>query len=162
MQINADALLLVSLDWHNYPCILLVTSSSLQIFENESHASVHSDRTKEGLSLYGISVSFNPVKSSNYFFHSGTLNSTKTSLGRSLMRTWLLRPSLSLIVINARLDAVACFVSPENLETSIVMHSHLNGIKNVPRMLGLLKTGRAKLSDWQGLVKVLYFKVACH
>ncbi|EEB88014.1 hypothetical protein MPER_14402, partial [Moniliophthora perniciosa FA553] len=33
MQINADAL------------------SSLQIFENESHASVHSDKTKEGLSL---------------------------------------------------------------------------------------------------------------
>lgn len=124
MQINADALF------------------SLQIFENESHASVHSDRTKEGLSLYGI------------------LNSTKTSLGRSLMRTWLLRPSLSLPVINARLDAVACFLRSENLVPSSVMHSHLKGIKNVPRMLGLLKTGKAKLSDWQGLVKVSCFKVS--
>ncbi|KAF7977709.1 hypothetical protein HWV62_2978 [Athelia sp. TMB] len=36
MQINADALF------------------SLQIFENESHASVHSDKTKEGLSLFGL------------------------------------------------------------------------------------------------------------
>lgn len=27
--------------------------SSLQIFENEKHASVHSDKTKEGLSLAG-------------------------------------------------------------------------------------------------------------
>ena len=35
-----------------------------------------------------------------------------------------------------------------------VMHSHLKGIKNVPRILGLLKAGRAKLSDWQSLVKV--------
>jgi len=28
---------------------------SLQVFENESHASVHSDKTKEGLSLFGKS-----------------------------------------------------------------------------------------------------------
>jgi len=92
-------------------------------------------------------------------FHKGTLNSTKTSLGRSLMRTWLLRPSLSLPVINARLDAVACFLSPENLVPSGVMHTHLKGIKNVPRILGLMRAGRAKLSDWQGLVKVPCLKV---
>jgi DNA mismatch repair protein MSH5 len=89
-----------------------------------------------------------------FFFYKGTLNNTKTSLGRSLMRTWLLRPSLSLPVINARLDAVACFLSLENLVPCGVMHSHLKGIKNVPRILGLLNTGRAKLADWQGLVKV--------
>jgi DNA mismatch repair protein MSH5 len=34
------------------------------------------------------------------------------------------------------------------------MHSHLKGIKNVPRILGIMRTGRAKVSDWQGLVKV--------
>jgi hypothetical protein len=33
--------------------ILTNEYSSLQIFENESHASVHSDKTKEGLSLFG-------------------------------------------------------------------------------------------------------------
>jgi hypothetical protein len=27
--------------------------SSLQVFENEGHASIHSTRTKEGLSLFG-------------------------------------------------------------------------------------------------------------
>ena len=94
------------------------------------------------------------------FPHKGILNSTKTSLGRSLMRTWLLRPSLSLPVINARLNAVACFLSPENLVPASVMHTHLKGIRNVPRILGLLKTGRAKLSDWQGLVKVSCFNVS--
>lgn len=29
--------------------------SSLQVFENESHASIHSTKTKEGLSLFGLS-----------------------------------------------------------------------------------------------------------
>ncbi|KAJ7610685.1 DNA mismatch repair protein MutS [Mycena rosella] len=120
MQINADAL------------------SSLQIFENESHASVHSDKTKEGLSLFGI------------------LNSTKTTLGRALLRTWLLRPSLSLPVIKARHDAVACFMSSENMVPAHAMHGHLKGIKNVPRILEIMRSGKAKMSDWQGLVKFTF------
>lgn len=120
MQINADAL------------------SSLQIFENESHASVHSDKTKEGLSLFGI------------------LNNTKTTLGRALLRTWLLRPSLTLAVIKARHDAVACFMSSENLVPAHAMHGHLKGIKNVPRILEIMRSGKAKMSDWQGLVKFTF------
>ncbi|KAJ6559109.1 DNA mismatch repair protein MutS [Mycena vulgaris] len=120
MQINADAL------------------SSLQIFESESHASVHSDKTKEGLSLFGI------------------LNSTKTTLGRTLLRTWLLRPSLSLAVIKARHDAVACFMSSENSVPVHAMHTHLKGIKNVPRILEIMRSGKAKMADWQGLVKFTF------
>ncbi|KAG6890840.1 hypothetical protein C0995_003273 [Termitomyces sp. Mi166 len=84
----------------------------------------------------------------------GILNNTSTSLGRSLLRTWLLRPPLCLGVINRRHDAVECFLRPENLVSVGVLHSHLKGIKNVPRMLSVLKSGRAKVSDWQGLVKV--------
>ncbi|KAF9476534.1 hypothetical protein BDN70DRAFT_863087 [Pholiota conissans] len=120
MQINADALL------------------SLQVFENESHASVHSDKTKEGLSLFGI------------------LNNTKTTLGRALLRTWLLRPSLSLSTIRSRHDAVACFTKPENITTANTLHSHLKGIKNMPRTMSLMKDGKAKLTDWQGLVKFTF------
>ena len=118
MQINADALF------------------SLQVFEDESHASIHSDKTKEGLSLFGI------------------LNHTRTTLGRALMREWLLRPSLSLAIISDRHDAIACFMQPENQTTAGAMHSHLNGIKNIPRILGLLRAGKARVSDWQCLVKV--------
>ncbi|KAI0714049.1 DNA mismatch repair protein MutS [Cerioporus squamosus] len=120
MQINADAL------------------SSLQIFEDENHASIHSDKTKEGLSLFGI------------------LNGTKTTLGRALMREWFLRPSMSLNVINARHDAVACFMRPDNTPGRHAMHSHLNSMKNIPKVLAAMKTGRAKVSDWQGLVKFAY------
>lgn len=134
--------------------ILLTLRSSLQVFENESHASVHSDKTKEGLSLFGA---FHLIFLRSLVLtriHPGTLNSTKTTLGRALLRTWLLRPSLSLPVIKARHDAVACFVASENLVPSYTMNGHLKGIKNVPRILEIMRSGKAKMSDWQGLVKV--------
>jgi DNA mismatch repair protein MSH5 len=81
-------------------------------------------------------------------------------MGRSLLRTWLLRlgPTLSISVIRSRQDAVACFfLRSENIVTSNAMHNLLKGFKNVPRLLGLMKDGRAKLLDWQGLVKVKAF-----
>ncbi|KAF8158095.1 hypothetical protein B0H34DRAFT_749503 [Crassisporium funariophilum] len=142
MQINADALL------------------SLQIFENESHASVHSDKTKEGLSLFGSSASNDRCHYDTVFIlrdvSVGILNGTKTTLGRSLLRTWLLRPSLSLSVIKSRQDAIECFLHPENLTTANVMHNHLKGMKNLPRIMGVMGAGRAKLSDWQGIVKFTF------
>ena len=84
----------------------------------------------------------------------GMLDATRTTLGRSLLRTWVLRPSLSLEVINARHDAVECFTRPENVDIANVMHGQLKGIKNVPRILVALRAGKAVLTDWQGLVKV--------
>jgi MutS domain III len=84
----------------------------------------------------------------------GTLNNTRTTLGRSLLRTWLLRPSLSLEVISARHDAVECFTRPENLDIADVMHSQLVGIQNIPRILSALGAGKATIANWQGLVKV--------
>ncbi|KAJ3854057.1 DNA mismatch repair protein MutS [Lentinula lateritia] len=122
MQINGDALF------------------SLQVFENEDHASMHSNKTKEGLSLAGI------------------LNVTNTALGRVLMRSWLLRPSLSLSVIKSRHDAVECFLRLENLTTVTTLRGHLKGIKNVTHILSVLRSGKAKFVEWQGLVK---FTVLC-
>jgi DNA mismatch repair protein MSH5 len=84
----------------------------------------------------------------------GTLDNTRTALGRSLLRTWLLRPSLSLEVINSRHDAVECFTRSENLDIVNIMHSQLAGIRNIPRILSALRTGKANLANWQGLVKV--------
>ncbi|KAH7885327.1 DNA mismatch repair protein MutS [Phlebopus sp. FC_14] len=120
MSINADALF------------------SLQVFENEHHASIHSDKTKEGLSLFGI------------------LNHTRTPLGRSLFRTWFIRPSLSLEVLKGRHDAVECFLRPENLPATGALQVHLKGIANIPRTLGVLRSGKGRVSDWQALVKFTY------
>ncbi|KAF8332768.1 uncharacterized protein EI90DRAFT_2918244 [Cantharellus anzutake] len=120
MQINSDAL------------------SSLQIFEDEDHASVHSDRSKEGLSLFGI------------------LNFTKTSLGKSLLKQWCLRPLLSISTITKRHDAVECFIRGENLNISDTIHTHLKGLKNAPRCIGIIKAGKGNASDWQAIVKAVF------
>jgi MutS domain III len=84
----------------------------------------------------------------------GVLNVTKTNLGRQLLRTWLLRPSLSLSTISKRHDAVECFTRPENLVAVDLMHNHLKGLKNTPKILKALISGKAQLFDWQGFVKV--------
>lgn len=85
---------------------------------------------------------------------SGILNNTRTTLGRNLLREWLLRPSLSLSVIAARHAAVACFVDPSNITTAGEIQGHLSGIKNTPRILKILGSGRGKVKDWQGIVEV--------
>lgn len=126
--------------------------SSLQIFEQEDHASVHSDKSKEGLSLYGeLFHTFQPGQLKAF---GGILNHTKTLLGRNLLRQWLLRPSLSIQTITARHDAVECFLHPENISTADDLHQHLAKIKNVPRILNTMKSGKAKIKDWQGLFVV--------
>ena len=84
----------------------------------------------------------------------GILNNTRTALGRNLLREWLIRPSLSLPVIAARHAAVACFVNPDNMTTADDIQGRLSGIKNTPRALKMLKSGRAKVKDWQGIVEV--------
>ena len=82
------------------------------------------------------------------------MNTTRTALGRSLLRTWFIRPSLSLHVLQARHDAVECFLRAENLPVVGALQTQLQGIANIPRTLGLLRSGKGKMSDWQALVKV--------
>lgn len=76
--------------------------SSLQIFDVESHASIHSDKTKEGLSLFGI------------------MNLARTPSGKALMRQWFLRPLLDFNAIESRQNAVECFVRSENCEVPLL------------------------------------------
>ena len=82
------------------------------------------------------------------------MNNTRTTLGRNLLREWLLRPSLSLPVIAARHATVACFVNPDNIATAGDIQKHLSGVKHTPRILKMLKSGGAKVKDWQGVVEV--------
>lgn len=85
---------------------------------------------------------------------SGILNSTRTNLGRSLLHTWLLRPSTSLVVITARLNAVSCFSRADNLSPCAAIHTYLATLKSIPPSLKRMRAGQASMSDWQGLVKV--------
>ncbi|KAH7334893.1 muts domain V-domain-containing protein [Rhizoctonia solani] len=120
MQVNADAL------------------ASLQIFDDENHASIHSNKTKEGHSLFQL------------------LNHTSTNLGRSLLRRWILRPSLSIPIITARHAAIECFTLTENVNTASNVRSNLRGLCQVPKTMALLRTGRGRLSEWRGVAKFAY------
>ena len=112
---------------------------------------MHSDKTKEGLSLFGKSA-FVPYKVPSDSL-SGILNTARTSLGQILMRQWFLRPSLSIPTITARHDAIECLNRPENVRTANTIFGNIKGISNVPRILRLLKSGKAGLGEWQGIVK---------
>jgi DNA mismatch repair protein MSH5 len=92
----------------------------------------------------------------------GILNNTRTTLGRNLLREWLIRPSLSLPVIAARHAAVACFIDPNNIATADDIQGHLSGIKNAPRVFKMLKAGRGKVKDWQGVVEVRTIATVLH
>ncbi|KAG8774517.1 MutS protein msh5 [Ceratobasidium sp. 428] len=120
MQINADAL------------------SSLQIFDDENHASVHSDKTKEGHSLFQL------------------INHTSTHLGRGLLRRWCLRPSLSIPIIKARHAAIECFNLPDNITISNDLSSNLRALCVVPKAMALLRTGRGRLSEWRAIANFSY------
>ncbi|GAA5933957.1 hypothetical protein JCM10213_008486 [Rhodosporidiobolus nylandii] len=120
MHINSDAL------------------ASLQIFSDESHASAHSNATKEGLSLFGI------------------VNLARTPLGRLLMKQWFLRPSLELDVIENRHLAVECFLRSENQHVVDAIQSQFRFVKNTPRVLKSLASGRGGLKDWQTIWQALY------
>ena len=43
---------------------------------------------------------------------------------------------------------------PENIVTADAMRAHLKGLRNIPRILKMLKVGKAGLNEWQGVVKV--------
>ena len=154
MQINADALLYVLPlgfqygKFHSTTCIAHCRYSIMKV----TLLFILTEPKRDSHSTVSAPSDF--ILQLTYCSISGILNNTKTPLGRSLLRTWLSRPSLSIPVITARHDAVAAFLRPENLVTANAIHNHLKGIKNVPRILGSLRSGKARISDWQGIVKV--------
>ncbi|KAG0326787.1 MutS protein msh5 [Dissophora globulifera] len=112
--------------------------SSLQIFEDESHPSMHNSirGRKEGLSLFGV------------------LNQAKTPQGKYLLKQWLLRPSLDLNVIYARHQSVECFVRTENQPTVGQLVNCLSHVKNIPKVLQALPR-KATIAEWQAVLQVI-------
>lgn len=111
--------------------------NSLQIFDQEAHANLHSNKTKEGLSVYGI------------------LNECVTYSGRMLLRYWLIRPSTQLTVIAARADLVECFLSSENGESNRMrkfwklVHKYKNSIMSLNHREILSVTTIIRGSRWK-------------
>ncbi|GAA5961736.1 hypothetical protein JCM3765_000494 [Sporobolomyces pararoseus] len=118
--------------------------TALQIFDTEAHASMHATRGKEGLSIFNI------------------VNLTRSPLGSSLMRQWLVRPSLELDVIEERHETVATLLRPENAAAADAIRVHLKSIKNAHKALLLLLSGRGKLREWTTVYAVLCYSILAH
>lgn len=87
---------------------------ALNIFESETHPSIHSDRSKEGISLFGI------------------LNTTKTFQGRQLMKSWFMRPLLDIGDIEERYNVVEFFCAPLNQMILKEIETQLKQFTNIP------------------------------
>ncbi|KAF9124810.1 MutS protein msh5 [Mortierella sp. 14UC] len=137
MAISVEAFTLDSFMYVNRNAL-----SSLHIFEDESHPSMHSSirGRKEGLSLFGL------------------LNQTKTSQGRYLLKQWLLRPSLDMTTIHERHQSVECFVRTENQSTINQLVDSLSHIKNIPKVLQAMSK-KATINDWQSILQFVYYCV---
>ena len=140
------------------------TLSSLQILQSESSPNAHSQGptkmasgSKEGLSVYGL-------------FH----NLARTPQGKNLLRQYFLRPSLSKVIINERLDTISKFVRPDNDGPMKSIAKSLGQIKNMRTVMihlrkgistGLSKGGGIKGGIWSSLRSVnpsqLRFKRPC-
>ncbi|KAF9923346.1 MutS protein msh5 [Mortierella alpina] len=116
------------------------TISSLQIFQDETHPSMHTSirGRKEGLSLFGV------------------LDQTKTPQGRYLLKQWLFKPSIDPAVLHARHQTVECFTRTENQTTIGQLIDSLSHIKNIPRVLQALPR-KATIAEWQAILQILHF-----
>ncbi|KAF2428685.1 hypothetical protein EJ08DRAFT_324329 [Tothia fuscella] len=105
------------------------TLQSLQIIQTESHPNYQNQGpsaygSKEGLSVYGL-------------FH----HLARTPQGKQLLRQYFLRPSVSLVTISERLDAVSVFVRPDNASLLEDLVKDMKVIKNMRTVLLSLQKG---------------------
>jgi DNA mismatch repair protein MSH5 len=107
------------------------TRKALCIFDEEDHAIVHSTRGKEGLSLFAL------------------LNCVQTPMSRALLRRWLMFPSLSLSLIESRLDAVSLFVDKKRITEQL--RKEVKGTQNIHRLADRLVDGKADTTTWRGV-----------
>lgn len=150
MQINADALSSVAM-LLNVTLLTDFVGHCKFLIRRAMHRCTRIRRKKDSRCLVSQRTSLSCLSDGL----AGILNMARTSLGQILMRQWFLRPSLSIPTIGARHDAIECLNRPENVRTAHTMCSNIKGISNVPRILRLLKAGKAGLKEWQGIVKVM-------
>ena len=83
----------------------------------------------------------------------GVLDEALTPMGGRLLRRWILAPQLNCTEINARLDAVAAFVSDNSLRTGA--RRVLGGVRDLERLAGKVGAGRASPRDLLALAASL-------
>lgn len=117
------------------------------------HAFSNNDRSKQTLSIFGT-FHCPCAMPLNQADNSGLLNTCATTAGKRLFHTWHLRPLLSLQEIADRHNAVECLAAPDNSHSAKIIKKHMGEVKNVCRVMRLLRKGDGKVKDWNTLTKV--------
>lgn len=79
----------------------------------------------------------------------GVLDKTKTPMGRRLIRSWVLRPLLSVLPIKRRQSAVAELVSSTVMRGELI--DTLRKINDIERLIGRIAFGNANCRDLKAL-----------
>lgn len=112
---------------------------SLSVFSNELHASIHSNKSKEGLSLFNL------------------LSETKTHVGTQLLQRRLRQPSCDIRIINDRLDAIAILIHPQNVSVVKGMRLSLSKVGkgvNVIHVLNSMRSGKTSIRFFKCLMNL--------
>lgn len=121
---------LLNLD--DYMIVNMESLHSLDVIREEMHPSVvrTNHKRKEGFSLLTL------------------LDRAKSTLGRKMLRRWLLQPLANPNMINERLDCVEYLMHRSAMDHAAELGKHFAGLRDVPRFLTLLRARTAKSSDW--------------
>ncbi|EPQ26298.1 uncharacterized protein PFL1_06233 [Pseudozyma flocculosa PF-1] len=112
------------------------TIQALSIFDQESHASIHAPKGREGLSVMTLL----------------SLNSSRHSL--ATLRRWLMFPLRTADEIQERLDAVEALTRDDEHQQLADVRTQLSALANVPRLVAAMLKGLSSLSSWDKLNKL--------
>ena len=106
---------------------------------------MHNSQLREGLSLFKL------------------LNSTKSPMGTSLLKTWFMYPCLDIDMIHKRQDAIAFLIEPDQKYFCDQVSLGLRHVKHIPRVMQMMKK-KPKLLDWKSLMEFAYYalKIRSH
>jgi DNA mismatch repair ATPase MutS len=115
---------------------------------------MHQSREKESLSLFGILSSRYLIGFETNALNVGLLDKTKSVLGKQTLKEWVSRPIRDKQVLENRHASISLFMASDMRDTTTTLRAHLGHIKNINRLLVRVRESKAKVSDWQYILKV--------
>lgn len=80
------------------------------------------------------------------------MNQTCSPMGQELMKSWFKKPSTNIAILKARHDFISILVEPKLVDIMKDLRKLLRGLKHIPRVLGDISVGRARIEDWSALL----------
>ncbi|KAG2193007.1 hypothetical protein INT46_009809 [Mucor plumbeus] len=135
------------------------TMQSLCIFSSERHPNMHQSREKESLSLFGILSIRYLIGFETNALNVGLLDKTTSVLGKQMLKEWVSRPIRDKQALENRHASISLFMASDMRDTTTTLRVYLGHIKNINRLLVRVRESKAKVSDWQYILKFAYYTI---